>query len=191
MRSTNYYSTHRWRLKKGYAETDDYLREELSESEWSPLFEKLMRNRMIMGAFRYGKLHEKNKPKYDRVGSIITRINSYQETGNTEFLVDVANLCIIEFEEGRHHAKHFTSIDDGEHVKEAQEGEKLRKADIKTMEGVKAGMVFTSEELRYLVRVISKNRGGLNLNKDEDVESFATSSSALVKIKDELNRRSK
>ena len=51
-----------------------------------------------------------------RIGSIVKRLMSYQETGNTELLVDVANLCLCEFVEGKHPNKHFRAVDDGEHV---------------------------------------------------------------------------
>jgi hypothetical protein len=47
---------------------------------------------------------------------MLNRLHKFKETGNKEFLVDVANLCLIEFEECDHHNKNFKSIDDGEHV---------------------------------------------------------------------------
>ena len=90
--------------------------DELRRSEWSLTFETLMRNRLIMGAFRYGTLHSNKKPKYDRLESIIKRVTIYKETGNLELLVDIANMCLLEFEEGHHPNKHFHSIDDGQHA---------------------------------------------------------------------------
>ena len=87
---------------------------DLVKSEWSYKFEQLMRNRLIMGAIRYGRLHEKDKPKYDRVESMITRLQKYSTDGNKEHLVDVANLCLCEFEESNNTLR---PIDDGEHVK--------------------------------------------------------------------------
>lgn len=90
----------------------------LLKSEWSPEFEQLMRNRLIVGALRYGRLGNLNKPQYDRIASIITRANKYAIIGNSEYLVDIANLALCEFVEGNHPNKHFNSIDDGEHVKE-------------------------------------------------------------------------
>lgn len=92
---------------------------ERRETEWSPSFEKLMRNRLIMGSYRYGLLHAP-KPKWDRIASIRRRLDRYEQTGNTEHLVDVANLCLLEYEEGLHPNKHFSSSDDGEHVHELQ-----------------------------------------------------------------------
>lgn len=90
--------------------------EGLKESEWSEDFEKLMRSRLIIGALRYGKIGAANKPQYDRVNSMIKRLTKYQETGNKEFLVDVANICLLEFVECNHPNQHFHAIDDGEHT---------------------------------------------------------------------------
>ena len=84
----------------------------LARTEWSDLFEKLMRNRLIMGALRYGLLHAPGKPQYDRIASMIKRLRIYEETGNKERLVDVANLCLLEFEECNHPKAHFSSEDD-------------------------------------------------------------------------------
>jgi len=69
----------------------------LRETEWSEKFEQFMRNRLIMGSFRYGTLEEKKKIRYDYIGYIFTKLKSYKETGNLEALVDVANLCLLEF----------------------------------------------------------------------------------------------
>lgn len=119
MRNRAYYKKHRYRLTHGKAEVEigDILIEELRETQWSEAFEKLMRNKLVMGALRYGKLHDTNKPKFDRIGSIRIRIEAYILSGNKEYLVDIANLCLLEFEEGNHPYSHFESIDDGEHVK--------------------------------------------------------------------------
>jgi hypothetical protein len=90
----------------------------LKKSEWDSKFEVLMRNRLILGALRYGKMKSANKPQYDRVSSMIKRLRNYSDSGNKEFLVDVANLCMLEFVECQHPNAHFSSVDDGEHVNE-------------------------------------------------------------------------
>lgn len=95
-----------------------YDMDELRKSEWSYDFELLMRRRLLMGALRYGKLGAEGKPRYNRLKSILKRIKIYQSTGNTECLVDIANLCLCEFVEGRHPNKHFHAVDNTtEHVK--------------------------------------------------------------------------
>ncbi len=86
----------------------------LEKSEWSNEFEKLMRNRLLVGSFRYGLLNAPGKPKYDCMESIRSRLDLYKKTKNKEHLVDIANLCLCEFEEGK---GVFHSIDDGEHAK--------------------------------------------------------------------------
>lgn len=118
MRDKIYYNEHRWRLSHGIAEVDreKFLLQELKETEWSKNFEQLMRNRLIIGGLRYGRLNVKPKSCYNRVESIQKRLKIYQETGNTEMLVDIANLALCEFEEGFHLENSFNPIDDGEHV---------------------------------------------------------------------------
>lgn len=90
--------------------------ESLRQSEWSPEFERLMRNRLIMGRFRYASLADPNRPQYKRIDSAIKRLREYQDIGNLELLVDVSNLCLLEFVHGNHPSKHFDAQDDGEHV---------------------------------------------------------------------------
>lgn len=85
-------------------------------TEWSFLFERLMRNRLLVGRFRYGKMNDPSKGDYDCVKSAITRLRMYQKDGNLEHLVDCANLCLVEFVHGKHPLKHFNAGDDaGEH----------------------------------------------------------------------------
>ena len=104
-------------LMKAGLRTPKEILKELEHSEWSPRFEELMRNRLIMGALRYGVLHAPGKKKYDRVGRMGDLLREYADTGNTECLVDVANLALMEFEEGVHPNKHFSAADDKQHTK--------------------------------------------------------------------------
>lgn len=111
-----------WRLLAGrHAETFGApapTLPELLKSEWCPRFELLMRNRMILGALRYGCLGAKGKRKYDRVGSAMRRLKCYVATGNREHLVDAACLLMVEFVEGTHPTAHWAPGDDGEHTRE-------------------------------------------------------------------------
>lgn len=105
---------------KEYSDNKKLNIAELKKTQWCPEFEKLQRNRLIMGAFRYGKLNAPGKPQYDRIASAVKRLQLYKKTGNTEHLVDAANICLVEFVEGDHPLKHFNSVDDGEHTKKVQ-----------------------------------------------------------------------
>ncbi len=92
----------------------------LRRSEWSNRFERLMRNRLLMGAYRYGLMHAQGKSEYDRCADINRRIDLYTESGNLEHLVDAANLAMLEFEEGRHPQRHMAASDDKIHTKESK-----------------------------------------------------------------------
>ena len=90
----------------------------LRQSQRSLEFETLCRNRMALGAFRYGLLEQQRKDKspYNNIKSAIQRLRLYQQTGNREHLVDTANLCMIEFKIGDHPKGHWQPVDDGEHT---------------------------------------------------------------------------
>jgi hypothetical protein len=109
-----------WRWKCGLSEDEKTNKipdiEELKETEWDLKFETLMRNRLIMGRFRYGPFSKQNRTTDQVIKSIIDRSNKYIETGNDELLVDIANLAMKEFSVGRHPLKHFKAVDDGKHA---------------------------------------------------------------------------
>jgi len=90
---------------------------DLRRTEWSSEFEEHMREHLVMGALRYGVLHDTHKPtKKDRVGSMERRLKLYQASGNKRLLVDVANLCLLEFTSPAHAGAHWSHDDTGEHV---------------------------------------------------------------------------
>lgn len=94
--------------------------EELRATQWSPLFEQLMRNRLVMGAMRYETFEEKRRGhSYRLLDSVRKRLDLYEETGNQEYLVDSANILMIEFECPTVPNAHFQAVDDGIHVTEA------------------------------------------------------------------------
>ena len=89
----------------------------LEQTEWSPKFEKLMRNRLLMGAMRYGTFEEKlvsakSSRPWDLLTPIRSKLELYQQTGNSEYLVDIANYCMLAFEFDPHPNKHFEALDD-------------------------------------------------------------------------------
>lgn len=88
----------------------------IRKEEWSDLFEKLMRNRLVFGFFRYGSMFENVKShKKAHIDSIKKRIDIYSETDNLEMLVDIANICLIEFVQN-FKEENFIALDDKEHI---------------------------------------------------------------------------
>ena len=111
-----------WRWKCGlpelnYDESKDRFPtlEELRKSEWSNDFEQKMRDRLIFGAMRYGCMGHGSippgKPQYDRISSIRARLGFFEATGNAEWLVDIANMALLMYEERVHPNFHFKSVD--------------------------------------------------------------------------------
>lgn len=88
---------------------------DILQSQWSKEFELLMKNRMIMGMFRYGPVQEKG---YKNIPSIQKRLDLYRKTGNAEHLVDIANLAMVEYMQKNHPSFHFHGEDDGYHTEE-------------------------------------------------------------------------
>lgn len=69
------------------------------ETEYSNRFDEIRKNMMVVSYYKYGSLKD-NYGKYkcmNALGNLEKRIQKYKETGNTEFLADVANFAMIEF----------------------------------------------------------------------------------------------
>ena len=90
--------------------------EQLRETEWCSEFEQLMRNRLILGAFRYGLFSSNSKTAWRMMDSIHKRLSLYSTDGNLEHLVDAANLLMLEYLKGIRAGQRVRSVDDGEHV---------------------------------------------------------------------------
>jgi len=123
MNSLQFYFTNAWRWKCNLPELEQEYRnkdgsvpdiETIQQLSFNRDFTKLMNNRMVMGFFRYGNRHNR-KVQLDNIASVLRRVKLYQETGNTELLLDAANMLRMEFEIPQHSNAHFHSQDDGEH----------------------------------------------------------------------------
>lgn len=69
------------------------------KTEYSNKFDEIRKKMMIVSYYKYGPL-KANYDKFkciDALGSLELRLQKYKETGNTEFLADVANFAMIEF----------------------------------------------------------------------------------------------
>lgn len=80
-------------------------------SEFSAEFVRGMANRMAMSFFKYGKVADAYPHRVDALRSMQVRLDKYQATGNTEYLIDAANFLMIEFMHPKHPEAHFTPED--------------------------------------------------------------------------------
>ncbi len=73
-----------------------------------------MIDRMIMSHYKYGKVSDTYPDKKSAIISLLQRLDLYVETGNTEWLMDVANFAMIEFMRPSHHNAHFRATESNE-----------------------------------------------------------------------------
>jgi hypothetical protein len=83
-------------------------------SEVSEEFIDGMRNRMAMSFFKYGPVRDAYPHKISAIESLRKRLERYEETGNTEWLIDAANFAMIEFMCPSHRDAHFRATDAAE-----------------------------------------------------------------------------
>ena len=86
------------------------------KTEYSDKFDELRKNRMLTSYFKYGPVKENygDRKLIDAVKSLELRLEKYKQTGNTEYLVDVANFAMIEFMHPQHPQAHFRATDSEE-----------------------------------------------------------------------------
>jgi len=84
------------------------------KSEFSPTFIQRMKNAMTVSFFKYGPLKEAYPHKVDAIASLEKRLQLYKETGNGDYLTDIANFAMIESMRPAHKAFHYKPTDGGE-----------------------------------------------------------------------------
>jgi hypothetical protein len=85
------------------------------KSKWGVLdrIVALAKDRLVMGAIRYGRMADYTWPDIRR--KMQTKLDTYDKTGNSEMLVDLVNYCALEFGAGTHPDHHFDALDDEAH----------------------------------------------------------------------------
>ena len=76
---------------------DDFVA--ILKTEYSTAFDEHRKKAMINSFYKYGPA-KKNYGEYkcmDALKNIELRLQKYKDTGNTEFLVDIANFAMLEF----------------------------------------------------------------------------------------------
>lgn len=90
-------------------------REQILATEYSEEFDELRKNRMVMSHFKYGHIKENAENRYvDIIATLEKRLQAYKDTGNTEYLADIANFAMIEFMYPQHPKAHFKATDSHE-----------------------------------------------------------------------------
>ena len=83
-------------------------------SEFNSRFIDLMRASMAVSFHKYGAIRDAYPHKVNAIASLKHRLKLYEETGNADYLVDVANFAMIEFTLPSHAAFHHSPTDGGE-----------------------------------------------------------------------------
>jgi len=84
------------------------------EGQVSEVFLQGMVNRMATSYYKYGHVKENFPEPMDAVAMIQDRLRMYLETGNTEWLMDVANYAMIEFMHPRSEGAYFKATSSDE-----------------------------------------------------------------------------
>ena len=80
-------------------------------SEFSQTFLQGMVDRMGVSFHKYGRVADAYPNAVDAIASLEQRLKEYRETGNTEWLMDVANFAMIEFMHPLHPEAHYSPTD--------------------------------------------------------------------------------
>lgn len=80
-------------------------------SETSRRFHKLMDGAMCVSFYKYGHVGDGYPERVNAIDSLKLRLKKYAQTGNAEYLVDVANFAMIEFMHPAHKKAHFKATD--------------------------------------------------------------------------------
>lgn len=88
---------------------------DILQTEYSEQFDDLRKDRMVVSFHKYGPVADNYKKQQciNCIESLEKRLQMYKNTGNTEFLCDIANFAMIEFMYPQHRNAHFTVLDDG------------------------------------------------------------------------------
>lgn len=83
-------------------------------SQYSIEFLQGMVDRMLLGFRKYGHIKKSVDEGMDPEQEAHARIRKYHQTGNTEWLIDAANYCMIEFMHPSHPDAHYRPTDSDE-----------------------------------------------------------------------------
>lgn len=86
----------------------------MPDTEYDTRFLQGMLDRMAVSYHKYGSVVKAYPHDVSALKSLQQRLDKYLETGNTEFLMDAANFCMIEFIRPSVAGAHFAATDSDE-----------------------------------------------------------------------------
>ncbi len=85
-----------------------------TESEFNNGFTDKMRASMEVSYHKYGPIRQAYPHKVDAIKNLKKRLDLYEQTGNADYLVDIANFAMIEYTLPAHPKNHYSPTDGGE-----------------------------------------------------------------------------
>lgn len=84
----------------------------ISQDEYSTAFDDIRKKMMAVGFYKYGPVRENLRQGYVQIiPTLEKRLEAYKQTGNTEFLADIANFAMMEFMYPQHPNAHYMPTD--------------------------------------------------------------------------------
>ena len=85
------------------------------QQEYSDRFDELRRNRVEVSFYKYGPAKDNfSTGNVQAIPTLERCLQKYKDTGNTEYLCDLANYAMFEFMFPQHPKAHFRATDSSE-----------------------------------------------------------------------------
>lgn len=112
-------------------------------TEINEAFIQGMLKRMAISFCKYGAVADAYPKKVDAIASLKLRLTRYEESGNLEDLMDLANYAMIEFGHPRHPNAHFRAEDSAASPGRAwNTGHVGQDSNTHAREGIRAGSLY-------------------------------------------------
>lgn len=86
--------------------------EDILKTEYSERFDQLRKQAVQVSFHKYGPAKKSfGEGRVDAIASLHKKLRAYQKTGNTEYLVDVANYAMFEFMFPLHERPYYEPTD--------------------------------------------------------------------------------
>jgi hypothetical protein len=91
------------------------IEDQILSTEYCEDFDVKRKNRMITSFYKYGPVKiDYGEGLIESIPTLEKCLQKYKDTGNTEYLVDMANYAMIEYMYPQHKNAHFSATDSKE-----------------------------------------------------------------------------